>query len=113
VHEIGLCEELLCKIKENLPLGAIVKKVNIRIGKLSGVNKEAFRFAFSSLIQNTELHSAILNILDIPVNVYCRNCYKDVEIEPPIFICPYCMSRDLEIITGKELDLLSIDIEEE
>ena len=44
--------------------GARITKVGMRIGELSGVDRESLSFCYEALVKDTELESAVLAIED-------------------------------------------------
>jgi hydrogenase nickel incorporation protein HypA/HybF len=54
-----------------------------------------------------------LHIEEIPVVVSCRDCQAQWTINEPAFQCPQCQSSAIDVISGRELDIESIEIAEE
>ena len=44
--------------------GARITKIGMRIGELSGVDRESLSFCYEALVRDTELESAVLEIED-------------------------------------------------
>ena len=113
MHEMGIALEIIDIAEAAIPrdlIGCMVKKVNLQIGKFSAVVPESLRFCFETAIADTALEGAILIIEEIPVQICCMACDACKVIENPIFICEKCGSKDVEIISGRELDVKSIEI---
>lgn len=87
-----------------------VEKVNLRIGKLSAVVPESLRFCFDIVVRDTPLADARLDIEEIPVVIRCRDCGKTWTITEPAFVCNDCESGSVEIISGQELEISSIEV---
>lgn len=87
-----------------------VVSVEVEVGQASGVVTEALEFAWEAARKGTVLENASLVITHIPLRVACRNChtpYQPAEIYDP---CPGCGDISPEIITGKELKVVAIEI---
>ena len=56
---------------------------------------------------------AKLAIEELPVVAKCRDCDSQWTISGPAFKCENCDSGSLEIISGRELDIESIEIAQE
>jgi hydrogenase nickel incorporation protein HypA/HybF len=100
----------------SLPAGlglARVAAVNVKIGKLAAVVPESLRFCFDVAIKDTPLEGAKLAIEEIPVVAKCNDCNARMTIEEPVFVCQTCQSGSLLILSGRELDIESIEVEEE
>ncbi|MFM7136846.1 MAG: hydrogenase maturation nickel metallochaperone HypA [Planctomycetota bacterium] len=93
--------------------GGRVTAVRLRIGRLSCVHADALRFSFDLVRANTPLADARLEIVAVPVRIWCPACGGEREL-PGIqrFACPDCGTRSADIRAGRELDLESIELAE-
>jgi len=92
---------------------ARVERVNLKIGKLSAVVADSLRFCFDIASKDTPLAGAELAIEETPVVARCKDCDARWTIAEPVFTCQACNSGALEILSGRELDIVSIEIAEE
>ena len=92
---------------------ARVERVNLKIGKLSAVVPDSLRFCFDIVSKDTPLAGAALAIEETPVVARCKECDARWSITEPVFTCKACNSGALEILSGRELDIVSIEIAEE
>jgi len=116
MHEMGIALRIVEIATASLPLdlgAARVTKVNLRVGKLAAVVPESLRFCFSVAIKDSPLEGAILAIEEIPVVARCKDCDARWTINEPVFVCKKCQSGSLEILSGRELDIESIEVVEE
>ena len=91
-----------------------VTAVHLRLGVMSGVVEDALRFGFDVAAQNTLLEGAALEIEHLPAVVYCPTCEEERELaQSQRFRCPVCATPTGDLRQGRELELTSIDIEEE
>ena len=115
MHEMGIALEVIdiaeASIPQELP-EAQVTKVFLTVGRLAAVVPESLRFCFEVAAQKTRLAGAELVIEQVAVNALCRHCDHAWSIDTPAFSCPACDSGDIDIISGRELDIRSIVIEE-
>ena len=88
-----------------------VAKLHLRIGQLSGVVKEALQFSFEMAAEGTLCEGAALEIEEVPIAVMCPRC-DAVKMLPDgyNFCCPTCGSPTSEIVAGRELDLISLEL---
>jgi hydrogenase nickel incorporation protein HypA/HybF len=113
VHELSIAQsliELACEAA--LREGADrVAKLNVRIGQLAGVVAEALQFSFEIAAEGTLCEGAALEIEEVPIAVLCPRC-NDVKMLPDgyNFCCPICGSPTPEIVAGRELDLISLEL---
>jgi hydrogenase nickel incorporation protein HypA/HybF len=114
MHEMGIALQIIEIATASLPadLGeARVAKVNLKIGKLAAVVPDSLRFCFDVAVKDTPLAGAELTIEEIPVVASCKDCDAQWTIDEPVFICKTCESGSLEILSGRELDIESIEVE--
>jgi hydrogenase nickel incorporation protein HypA/HybF len=88
-----------------------VTGINLVLGELTGVVKESVQFYLEYFSRNTPAEGASLNVKYIPAKAKCYECGYEFEIAEGDWLCPGCRNFALEIVTGKELFLESIDVE--
>ena len=116
MHEMGIALQIVEIATASLPadLGAArIAKVNLKVGKLAAVVPESLRFCFSVAVRDTALADAILAIEEVPVVARCKDCGAQWTISEPVFVCKTCAGGSLEILSGRELDIESIEVVEE
>jgi hydrogenase nickel incorporation protein HypA/HybF len=92
--------------------GAAVLNVRVRIGALRLVVPDMLRTCFAAATRDTALAGATLEIDEIPARARCRQCQCEFSVEEDFFQCPRCQSADGEVLAGRELDLMSIELED-
>ena len=93
--------------------GAQVHAVHIRLGALSGVVKDALLFSYEIACAGTPLEGSQLVIEDVPVVVYCPKCAAEKTLETiQRFCCPSCGELTPDVISGKQLELIGLEISE-
>ena len=115
MHEMGIVMEVIRIVEASIPSGksgADVERINLKVGKLSAVVSDSLRFCFEVATSKTPLEGARLVIEEIPVTAVCTDCRHQWTIENPVFICPTCNGRNIEMLSGRELDIESIEIRE-
>lgn len=113
MHEMGIAAQVVEIVEASIPTdmpNARIEGVNVDIGRLAAVVPESLRFCFHILIENTRLSGAKLHIREIPVKAYCKDCQHEWIVEAPVFTCPRCDGGALQILSGRELDVRSIEI---
>ncbi len=116
MHEMGIALEVIrvatASIPEDAP-DARVRRINLMVGKLSAVVPDSLRFCFDIAAKDTPLAGAELVIEEIPVQIRCQECQATWTVMQPVFQCQKCGSRAVTVISGRELDIRSIEIEED
>ncbi|MCL1941826.1 MAG: hydrogenase maturation nickel metallochaperone HypA [Synergistaceae bacterium] len=87
-----------------------VLRVTIKVGHLRQIEPEIFAFAFSSATAETMLEGAEISIIEMPIIFKCHSCKKSSDTEDFRFVCPNCGSLDVDLISGMEFVIESIEI---
>ena len=83
----------------------------IRIGGARTVNPELMAFIFSAVSKDTPAEGALLSVMLLPVTVKCNSCGKISTREDADITCPICSSRDVQIISGLELNIEALEVD--
>lgn len=112
MHELSLADAIvsaLSKMCEEEAWGK-VKKVRLRVGALRQVFPEMLEFAFGTLVKDTPLSGALLEIEEIPLEWRCLECGRRWREDSGL--CPSCGSFTREALAGMELEIQSVEVEE-
>jgi hydrogenase nickel incorporation protein HypA/HybF len=90
-----------------------VLKVSLKIGELAGVVPDSLSFCFELLAKSTIAENATLTIEKVPVSGYCTHCDKVFSIENNHYRCQYCGNSRIELVSGQELKIDHLEIEDE
>lgn len=116
MHEMGIAMQVVeiatASIPEHLK-NSRVQGVYLKIGKLSSVVPDSLRFCFDIVSKDSAIAGAVLYIEEIPVTARCKSCDNHWTIDGPAFSCPRCNSGTIELTSGQELDISSIELEDE
>jgi hydrogenase nickel incorporation protein HypA/HybF len=110
---MGIALQIVDIAKSAIPrelAGTPVEAVNLRVGKLTAVVPQSLRFCFEIVSRDTPLAGAKLNIDEVPIIAKCRDCGKETTITEANFFCSHCESGKLEILSGRELTIASIEM---
>jgi hydrogenase nickel incorporation protein HypA/HybF len=115
MHEVSLMKNLLrtveqARIREG---GGAVKVIHLRIGEMSGVNTDALSFAFEVLSEGTAAEKGRLEFERIPLRVRCKECGVEFHPDELVFRCIECGSAEIEIISGREMEVDYILLDDE
>ena len=115
MHELSVAHAIVSTVVEALPQDAPrVLEVRVRIGVLSGVVPDALSYAYDVAAQGTPLADATQHIERAPVVVHCAACEDDRTLATTTdFTCPECGAPCADVIDGKDMEILSIALEDE
>lgn len=113
MHELSICQgiiEVAAGALEGMPPPLPpVSRVNVRIGRLTAVVPDSLRYYFELLTPGTALDGATLVIDDVPARGTCADCGARFEIEILSFTCPACGGGFVDLISGRELQVVSVE----
>ena len=91
-----------------------VTAIDIAIGELSSIVDDSIQFYFDALSEGTLAEGAQLNFRRAAAAAHCWDCAQKFEVRAPLeALCPHCGSAKLQIISGKEFHVESIEVEDE
>jgi len=113
MHELSIAMSIIEGASREAMIrgGAQVHAVHLKLGPLSGVVKDALLFSYYLACEGTPLDGSELIIDEVPVVVYCPNCETDQTLDSiQRFCCPTCGTLTPNVVSGKELELVAIEI---
>jgi len=114
MHEMSVAQNILDIVREKIDHkdDYKVKNIRLRMGELAGVFPDSLLFCFNVLKDGAAFPNATLNIEHIPVTARCNNCNKISRLEYGVFICPLCTGSSLVLLTGNELNVIEIELDD-
>ncbi|MFZ3215987.1 MAG: hydrogenase maturation nickel metallochaperone HypA [Candidatus Acidiferrales bacterium] len=92
--------------------GLHVTAVHLRLGLLAGVVKDALLSSYEMACADSPLQGSQLIVEEVPGAVYCPACNaRRPVLSSEWFCCSACGSLASEIVQGKELELVSLEVE--
>lgn len=93
--------------------GRKVKLVSLTVGALRQVVPDSLEFYFDIVGRDTVCDGARLEMELIPGRVRCEPCDHEWELELPLFRCPQCFQTEVDVLSGNEFQVESIEVEED
>jgi len=115
MHELSIVDALIEQVRgevDRAGQAGRITRLELVIGRLSGVNADSIRFAFQMLSPGTVVESAALAITEPKAVCRCRDCGVRAEIDELAAHCPGCGSGNVVIEGGQQLLLQSIELED-
>jgi hydrogenase nickel incorporation protein HypA/HybF len=105
MHELGLAEDILRKIKEEAGKKGLskVSSARVKVGASLVSDVPELKELLSKISKGTIADGARLKIDISPVKTACGSCGKDFNPKEMRLDCPECGSTDIRVTTGKEL----------
>jgi hydrogenase nickel incorporation protein HypA/HybF len=114
MHELSIALNILDTVAEETKRqgGGRVVAVHLRLGPLSGVVKEALASAYELACEASEWKPSRLLIEEVPIVVYCPTCAASRALaSAQLFRCPDCGTPTPEILSGRELEIVALEVE--
>ena len=107
MHELSVAGAIL-GIAERHARGRPLTRVEVAIGHLRQVVPSALEFAFELIAPGVDL-----KMKHVPAAGRCRACGRESRLDGFPLVCPACGSAAVDIVAGEELQVESLDVEEE
>ncbi|MGA7792066.1 MAG: hydrogenase maturation nickel metallochaperone HypA [Candidatus Acidiferrales bacterium] len=115
MHEISVAMSIIeIAEKESERRGGLqISAVYLRLGLLSGVVKDALLFAYEIARHDTPLAASQLVVEEVPGVIYCSTCDAQRPVDSlEWFCCSECGSLASELVQGKEVEVVSLEVEQ-
>lgn len=110
MHELSLTQNLLDIALQNAYSRRIVN-VHLLLGPFSDEREENIRFYWRDLAKGTLGEGARLYFRHVKPEMKCLACGGTFDFDNDQSICVYCQSDRLQLLSGDEVRLESIDVE--
>ena len=113
MHELTITENIISIILQKAKEvdARQITKVDLQIGRLTSFIPECIQLQFDILSRNTLAAGASLAFHQPETKLHCRKCDRDYTSDSLDVICPRCHALEIDILSGLELYVESIDIE--
>jgi hydrogenase nickel incorporation protein HypA/HybF len=112
VHELALSGAIVNTAVKHAG-GQRVTLIHLRVGRLRQVVPETLDFYFQFVARDSLCEGARLEQEPVAPWLRCRACGHQWPVEIPAFRCPTCSGADVEVASGDEFEVESIEIEQE
>jgi len=114
MHELSIAMSIVeLAEQEAEERGVHIEAVHLKLGALSGVVKEALQSCYGMACEGTALQGSRLVVEDVPVLIFCPRCRAQRLLSSPqLFCCAECGTPSSEVVQGKELEVVALEIQE-
>jgi hydrogenase nickel incorporation protein HypA/HybF len=113
MHELSVALGILDVVAEEAARhdGRVVA-IHLKLGPLSGVVKEALVSAYELAREGTDFAGTELAVEEVPLVARCPGCAADRQLlSPQELRCPVCGGPTPQIVSGRELDVVALEIQ--
>jgi len=113
MHEMSLCESVLKILTDEAKVQNYtrINRITLEIGDLSTAIPESMEMCFEALKRGTLAENAVLEIVRVPGQAWCRNCEKLVPVKDRFGPCPECKGLDIELKAGDGLRIKELEVD--
>jgi len=114
MHELSIALSILDLATEEAQKHGSVRvlEIHLKLGRLSGVVKEALLSAYELARENTPLEEAQLIIEEVPVQVFCPACRATrAVVSVQQLCCADCGTPSAEVVSGRDLEVVAMEIQ--
>lgn len=115
MHELSIALSIIDLAQEESDRrggGLRITAVYLRLGRLAGVDKDSLLSSYEMAREDTLLAESQLVIEELPGIIYCPACDAQRPAgDQEWFSCPHCGALAKEIVQGKELEVVSLEVE--
>ena len=114
MHELSIAQALVDQVEEARVSngGGRVLTVEVRIGTWRLVVPEILTSYYASIVRGTPLEGSSLEIESVTATARCRSCDRVFPVEEAWVVCPDCASLGADLLSGRELDLVGLELED-
>lgn len=111
MHEYSVTKSLvdLCVREAHDNSFKKIFRIHLTIGRFTGFSADSINFYFDYLKQGTSCQDAEIVFKEIPIQIRCRSCNSESTIAEPVLVCPLCNAIDIDLLTGREFFVESIE----
>jgi hydrogenase nickel incorporation protein HypA/HybF len=112
MHELSIAAAVVDTAVKHAA-GRKVVVVSVRLGHLRQVVPDALAFSFTLVARDTLCEGARLESEIVPAVLRCEPCAHEWAVSVPAFRCPRCDGARVVALSGEELEVASIEVEQE
>ena len=114
MHEMSVATNILQTIEQemNRRPGAKLLAFDVEVGEFSSVVEHSLSFCLEASLADSPWPAAEIRITTETVRARCRGCDSTYTPGRYDFTCHECGQTDFELLSGKEVRLKSLEIDE-
>ena len=113
MHELSIASNIINSLSKKFESKNVtIQEINIEVGELTCVLPSSLEFCFQSIATDLFIKNAKLNIVSIDGLGLCKYCNTETKMPALFTNCPNCNEPGLELLQGNELNIKSVEINE-
>lgn len=112
MHELSICGSIVDIVTRHAD-GRRVDTIHVQVGQLRQIVPDTLVYCWSLVSADTALAGSQLAVDRVPAVLACLDCgVERVVGESPMFGCPICGGTHLDVRSGEEFLITSLDLAE-
>jgi hydrogenase nickel incorporation protein HypA/HybF len=111
VHELSLSQSIGQVVRKHAA-GRRVEVVHLKVGQLRQVVPDSLVYCWGLVNDGTECEGSVLDIDHVPATVQCDDCGGSTLLGEMRMSCGSCGSSKVQVTTGEEFLVTSIELAE-
>lgn len=113
MHELTLAQNIITIVREEMAKhdATILSSLRLAVGRMSGVVPESLVYSLGLITQGTDLEGVRVDLDIIHLRGVCAVCQQEFELQQLSVTCPFCQNMDTDIIAGRELSIIELEVE--
>jgi hydrogenase nickel incorporation protein HypA/HybF len=119
MHEFSTAVSIVQSVAEAATMhGATrVAAIHLQVGQMSMLNHDQLLFGIEIAARETVAENAAVTIEVLPIKILCKSCGNESVPKEQhslydvlsSLVCPYCSSKEVEIVQGRECVIKDIE----
>jgi hydrogenase nickel incorporation protein HypA/HybF len=111
MHEFSIASNIVDVVNKTAQDNGIsrVTRVKLKVGQLQLIMPDSLLFSFNICTKGTVSEGAVLDIEEVTAKGECAGCGAEFSVGNYQFICPSCGSPDINVVSGEELFIESLE----
>ena len=111
MHELSICRSIMDIVSRHAA-GREVRAVHLQVGQLRQIVPDTLVYCWGLMNSDSPLAGSTLEVESIPAALRCRACAASTTITAPVLVCGSCSGTDVEIVSGEEFLITTLDLAE-
>jgi hydrogenase nickel incorporation protein HypA/HybF len=110
MHELSIVLEIVKIVEEYAAENEVgrIEALVLQIGEMSSTVPRYVAEVYPNAVLDTILDGAELKIEVMPGVARCRDCGHEFKVREHKGICPVCLGKNLEVVSGREFHIKEI-----
>ena len=114
MHELSVCHALIGQVEAiaNVYRAVKIYRIVVQLGPLSGVEGHLLKQAYPLASAGSIADQAELIIEQLPIRIRCEQCGAETNAPLNRLVCGECSDWHTQLLSGDEMVLASVELEE-